>query len=34
MFALLGINPETEIRDALNRPLPIAKGQPLTGLMA
>lgn len=33
MFYLLGIDPHTEIRDALNRPLPIAKGSPLMGLM-
>ena len=34
MFYLLGINPHTEVRDALNRPLPIAKGNPIMGLLA
>ncbi|MBS0262929.1 MAG: DUF1501 domain-containing protein [Planctomycetes bacterium] len=34
MFALLGIDPATEIHDRLNRPLPIAAGRPVTGLMA
>jgi hypothetical protein len=34
MFALLGLDPATEIRDALGRPLPIAKGEPVTGIMA
>jgi hypothetical protein len=34
MFYLLGINPLTEVRDALNRPLPIAKGNPIMGLLA
>ncbi len=34
MFALLGLDPHTEIVDALNRPLPIAQGEPITGLMA
>ena len=34
MFHLLGINPETEVRDTLNRPLPIAAGKPIYGVMA
>jgi hypothetical protein len=34
MFALLGLDPTTELRDALNRPLPIAKGNPVTAIMA
>jgi hypothetical protein len=34
MYALLGIDPATEVRDALNRPLPIAAGQPVAGVMA
>jgi hypothetical protein len=34
MFALLGINPATEMHDALNRPFPIAAGHPITGVMA
>ncbi len=32
MYELLGINPKTEIRDNLNRPLPIAAGRPLREL--
>ena len=34
MFGLLGLDPTTEIRDPLNRPLPIAAGQPIGGVMA
>jgi hypothetical protein len=34
MFHLLGINPHSEIRDALNRPLPIAQGDPIAALIA
>jgi hypothetical protein len=34
MFHLLGIDPHTEVRDALNRPLPIAAGEPITGVLA
>jgi hypothetical protein len=34
MFHLLGIDPHTEVRDALNRPLPISSGSVLTGLLA
>ncbi len=33
MFHLLGINHETEVRDTLNRPLPIASGKPIYGVM-
>lgn len=34
MFHLLGINPATEIRDALNRPLPISAGKVIDGILA
>jgi hypothetical protein len=34
MFHLLGIDPRTEVRDALNRPLPISAGSPITGILA
>jgi hypothetical protein len=34
LFALLGIDPATEVRDPLNRPLPIAAGEPIRGIMA
>jgi len=34
VFDLLGIDPTTEVRDSLNRPFPIATGQPVTGVMA
>jgi uncharacterized protein (DUF1501 family) len=34
MFHLLGIDPHTEVMDALDRPLPIAQGQPIMGLLA
>ena len=34
LFHLLGIDPRTELRDALNRPLPAAQGEPLVGLLA
>jgi hypothetical protein len=34
MFHLLGINPQTEVHDALNRPLPIATGNPIMGLLS
>ena len=34
MFYLLGIDPHSEVHDALNRPLQIAQGQPITGLLA
>jgi hypothetical protein len=34
MFALLGIDPKTEVADALSRPLPISAGSPVTALWA
>jgi hypothetical protein len=34
MFAALGIDPETELRDKLNRPLPAANGKPVWGVFA
>ncbi len=34
MFELLGIPADTEMRDALNRPLPIADGRPIAELIA
>lgn len=34
MFEALGIDPDTEIRDKLNRPLPIARGKPIHELFA
>ncbi|HXG08519.1 MAG TPA: DUF1501 domain-containing protein [Gemmataceae bacterium] len=34
MFYLLGIDPHTEVYDPLGRPLPISKGNPITGLLA
>jgi hypothetical protein len=34
MFHLLGIDPATEVYDKLNRPLPIAAGTPVAGVMA
>ena len=34
MFYALGIDPHTEVRDALNRPLPIAAGETITDLIA
>jgi hypothetical protein len=33
MFALLGLDPLTEVHDALNRPLPIARGNPINGIL-
>lgn len=33
MFSLLGIDPATEVTDQLNRPLPIAAGSPVAGLL-
>ncbi len=33
-YTLLGIDPETEIRDKLNRPFPISKGKAITEVMA
>jgi hypothetical protein len=34
MFHLLGIDPRTEVYDPLNRPLPIAAGSPISGILA
>jgi hypothetical protein len=34
IYQLLGIDPHTEVYDALKRPLPIAKGNPVSGLLA
>ena len=34
LFHLLGIDPHTEIRDALQRPLPISGGSVLNGILA
>ena len=34
MFAALGIDPEAEIRDKLNRPLPVARGKPISEVLA
>ncbi len=34
MFYLLGIDPHTEVYDAANRPLPIAAGNPIMGLLS
>lgn len=34
MFHLLGIDPHTEVHDALSRPFPIADGQPIAGVLA
>ena len=34
MFHLLGIDPHTEVRDALNRPLPISPGDVIDGVLA
>jgi hypothetical protein len=33
MFELLGLDPATEVLDPLNRPLPIAAGQPIRGII-
>ena len=34
MFEALGIDPEAEVRDKLNRPLPVARGKPIRELFA
>jgi hypothetical protein len=34
MYLLLGIDPHTEVMDALNRPIPIAQGNPIMGVLA
>jgi hypothetical protein len=34
MYHLLGIDPKTEVHDALNRPLPISAGAVIEGVLA
>ena len=34
LFHLLGLDPHAEIRDALNRPLPISTGSVINGVLA
>ncbi len=34
MFAALGLDPATEVRDTLNRPLPISRGEAVAELFA
>jgi hypothetical protein len=34
IFHLLGIDPATEVRDPLGRPLPLAAGNPVRGVLA
>jgi Protein of unknown function (DUF1501) len=34
MFHLLGVDPAAELRDRLNRPLPVAAGRPVTAIIA
>jgi hypothetical protein len=34
MFALLGIDPHSEVRDTLDRPLAVAGGEPIHGILA
>ncbi|MBX7103676.1 MAG: DUF1501 domain-containing protein [Gemmataceae bacterium] len=34
VFSLLGIDPGTEVRDALGRPVAISSGQPIAGILA
>jgi hypothetical protein len=34
LFHLLGIDPTTEIRDSLNRPLPLSPGRVIDGVLA
>jgi hypothetical protein len=34
LFHLLGIDPRTEVYDALHRPLAVAQGEPITGVLA
>jgi uncharacterized protein (DUF1501 family) len=34
MFAALGIDPDAEVHDKLNRPLPVARGKPIGEIMA
>ena len=34
MFEALGLDPDAEIRDSLNRPLPISRGKPVREVLA
>jgi hypothetical protein len=34
MFEALGLDPEAEIKDGQNRPLPISRGKPIREVMA
>ena len=34
VFELLGIDPQTEVRDKLSRPIPVSTGRPVTAVMA
>jgi hypothetical protein len=34
MYSLLGLDPHTEVTDPLNRPFPIAQGNPVAGLLS
>ena len=34
MFTALGLDPDTEIRDSFNRPLPISRGKPISDVFA
>jgi len=34
MFYLLGLDPQSEVRDAANRPLAIAEGKPILDIVA
>ena len=34
LYHLLGIDPHTEVRDALQRPLPVSGGSVLDGILA
>ena len=34
IFDLIGIDPQTELRDKLNRPIPVSAGRVITGVMA
>jgi hypothetical protein len=34
IFDLIGIDPQTELRDKLNRPIPVSAGRVVSGVMA
>jgi uncharacterized protein (DUF1501 family) len=34
IYSLLGIDPSTEVHDALNRPFPISQGRPIAPILA